>query len=524
MLHNSRIEAHKFYAESLKDKHPLDQKAILAALGRNDLFFLLVRILNRPDCDHDWLYDRCMEVQQKPNGYLDLWAREHYKSTIITFALTIQDILNDPEITIGLFSINRPNAKKFLGQIRHELMSNVTLKELYPEVLYENPTREAPKWSLDDGIIVKRKSNPKEATIEAHGLVDSMPTGRHFKIRLYDDVIDDKHVTNPEMIQKSLQSWELSLNLGSTQVSARYGIADIERYAGTRYHYNDPYNEIMKRGAAKQRIYPGTVDGKPNGKPVMWTKEIMAKKRRTMGSYIFGCQILQNPIADAAQGFKKEHLFFWETNNTRNLNTYIIVDPASSKKKGSDYTSMWVIGQGSDKNYYVIDGIRDRLDLVERAKQLFDFHATYNPVAVGYEQYGMQADIEHMQDKMNRENYRFAITPLGGKVAKEDRIRTLYPLFEAGRIYLPKKLNKVNYEGKVEDLIQIFINDEYMAFPVALHDDMLDCLARITDKDLSIRPPRNLKRNKSNTYMRGMGGRKQKKSVYRRGTGGRMVA
>lgn len=73
------------------------------------------------------------------------------------------------------------------------------------------------------------------------------------------------------MIAKATTAWELSLNLGSTQIADKYGEYDIERYIGTRYHSNDPYAEIMRRGAAKERIYPGTDNGKEDGNPVLWT-------------------------------------------------------------------------------------------------------------------------------------------------------------------------------------------------------------------------------------------------------------
>ena len=103
----------------------------------------------------------------------------------------------------------------------------------------------------------------------------------------------------------------------------------------------------------------------------------------------------------------------------------------------------------------------------------------------------MQADIPHRKDRMGRENYRFNIVELGGRVPKNDRIRRLIPLFEQRRMYLPNSCFKTNYEGKTEDLVDVFINSEFLAFPVALHDDMLDCMARILEEDLGVIYPIN---------------------------------
>ena len=474
----NRIQANSLYKDALSSK---DTEA-LRTLCKEDLFFLLRSACMRSDMDHDWIYARCREVEDAPDGYIDLWSRYHYKSTILTFGKTIQDILINPEVTFGIFSHTRPISKAFLQQIRRELEQNTFLKNLFDDVLYQEPQKQSPLWSLDSGIVVKRKGNPKEATIEAWGLVDGQPTSKHFSHLLFDDIVTLASVTTPEQIEKTTTAWSLSLNLGAENC--------VRRIAGTRYHALDTYQEIINRKAAIPRIHKATEDGTPTGKPVLLTGEQVSDKLRELGSYVFASQMLLDPTADKAMGFKKEWLMFYSViRNSSKWNFYIIVDPAGEKKKGSDYTVILVIGLAPDNNYYLVDGLRDRLNLTERTKKLFGFVRDWSPVNVGYEKYGLQSDIEHIKYVQEQEGYRFKITELGGSQPKNDRIRRLVPIFEQGRFYLPHNHTFISAEGKAVDLIRVFIDNEYTSFPVCSHDDMLDCMSRIVEEDLGARFP-----------------------------------
>src|SRR3990167_7108466 len=269
--YNGKIKA------AIRSATDAEKKAVLRHLSQFDLYFLIRHILNRPDIERQWLFDRCREVQKSPNGYMDLWAREHYKSTIITFGLSIQAILCNPDLTFGIFSHTRPIAKGFLRQIKRELEANEQLKEWFPDILWDNPQKQAPKWSEDDGIVVKRVGNPKESTVEAWGLVDGQPTSKHFKLCVYDDVVTRESVTTPDMIGKVTEAWELSRNLTSA--------GGASRYIGTRYHFNHTYKKLLARGAARPRVYPATVDGTATGTPVFLDTQRLADKRREMGPY-----------------------------------------------------------------------------------------------------------------------------------------------------------------------------------------------------------------------------------------------
>lgn len=448
-----------------------------------DLFYLLVFVLGRADINRDWLFDRCREVQAENNQTLDLWARYHYKSSIITFGLTIQEILNDPEGTFCIFSDVNKVARPFLAQIKQEFERNTRLIGLFPDILYANPAKESPRWSEEKGIVVKRQGNPKEATLEAYGLIDGMPTGRHFKTRIYDDLVTINTVTSAEMMKKVSDRLALSHALGIEE-------GGRVRYIGTRYHGLDAYQELIDKRRAWVRLHPATDDGTEDGKPVLMTPAALRDLRGDMGPFQFAAQMLQNPNADRAIAFQEAWLRFWPARANSNLNVYILVDPSSGKKgkgpAGNDYTAMWVVGLAADQHYYVLDHLRERLSLTQRAGALFDLVRTWGCLAVGYEEYALQADIEYLHTEMNRLLYRFTIVPLGGKLGKPDRIKRLMPKFEQGKILLPDSLIRVDRDRRAYAPIKRFIEDEYLRFPIASHDDSLDALARILDPDLGV--------------------------------------
>jgi len=278
--------------------------AAIRALCLVDRYYLLVRILGRVDMLHPWVYDRCREVEESPDGHLDLWGREHHKSGIITQGGAIQEVLKDQEIRIGIFSHTKGIARKFLSLIKRELESNVILKAAFEDILWSQPEKEAPGWSLDGGLIVKRKSNPKEATIEAHGLTDGQPTSAHFPLIIYDDVVTRESVNTPEQIKNTTEAWELSDNLST--------INGRKWHVGTRYSYADTYEEIMKRGAVVPRLRPATDDGTITGKPVyfpqaVWNAKLLAQGESTIACHGAGAPVLMadwsyKPIEDVRVG------------------------------------------------------------------------------------------------------------------------------------------------------------------------------------------------------------------------------
>lgn len=468
ILDLSYEEALSFYGGVLEREDVNEMRS----LCRNDRFFLLVFGMGRKDAAHPWVYDRCREVEKEPEGYLDLWSRGHYKSTIISLAGAVQEILKNPEITIGIFSNVLALSKKIVRQIQRALEAE-RLYRLFPDILHERPPMRG--WSAQDGLIVKRKGNPKEPTVQAAGIVDGQPIGAHYDLRIYDDIVTPESVSTPEQIQKTTAAWELSLAL-----SAKDGRA---WYAGTRYHPDDTYGGLIDQKKLKPRI---RICYDEAGQPVLMGENELKKLRVDMGERTFACQMLQNPIGLGMRTFRDEWIHTLEKMpDAGTLNRYILIDSANAKRKTSDYTVMTVVGLGRDQNYYILDAIRDRLNLAERTRTLFDLVERWTPKNVFWEQEGLASDVEHIIGEQQQFGWHFSITPIKQTVAKADRIGWLIPLFEAGRIWFPNRIMRQSALGETYDYTHDFLHYEYSTHPVCRHDDMLDCLANIGHQDCS---------------------------------------
>lgn len=480
------------------------------ALCLLDRFYLLVKGCKRHDMLHPWIYARCREVERAPSGYLDAWSREHFKSSIITFGGSIQRVLNDPEITICILSHSNVIAEPFLKQIKFQLENSEVLKTAFPDVLYVNPSKDAPQWS-NWGITVRRKGNPKECTIEATGL-DSQPIGKHYQLRIYDDAVVPESVSTPEQIHKSIANYSMSQSLGV--------VGGEEWMCGTIYSYADLYDWIMKRGALTPRIYPATHDGTRDGNPVLFPVEEWESRKVKNTDADLASQYLMNPLSGEQRMFDVADLQEYEV-RPDTLAVYVLCDPARSKKKDSDNTAILVIGCDYAMNKYLLDGMNHKMDLKERwdnFSMLYDKWKNapgVQMVKAGYESFGAQADLDYFQEQMRLpDRPRFDITELAwpreGEGSKTDRVQRLVPDTKTHKIFFPmntdenkltsnqrkmkgngyayriaKPIRRKDENGNMYDLSE-HLRMQFHYFPVG-KKDAIDAMARIYD--IEPKPP-----------------------------------
>ena len=484
---NYRLDYVKMAVAIAKGEY--DQLSVYRKVILNDLFFIVYFVMGIKTANDakSFVVNACKEVEDGPEtGTLDVWAREHYKSVIITIAETLQFHLKYPNKCTGIFAYVRPVAKAFLRSIKMLCETSDLLKACFPDVLWEKPESQAPKWSEDDGLIFKRESAArKESTIEAWGLIEGMPTSRHFDRRIYDDIETDDIAENPQQLNKCFSKFEMSENLGME--------GGVERIIGTFYSHSGPIVMIQEKKDINgqpmytTRIKPATVDGTPNGAPVLLSQ---ARLDKLKVSAHFNSQQLCDPTPSHDVKLDSSLLREIEPEDIPdNLFKFMTIDPAGDNENGivGDSWGIHIVGvepQTDDlgaSNVYILDSYVDTLGETEAVNLLGAMYLRNGLIQqVGYERLGnvTPAWLYHFVNLLHKrgillskEAKNLVVLKHGGRNKKKRITDALQLPLINGKIHVSRAIPKAH---------RLILAEEMDKHPI-WQDDGIDSLSYIYD-------------------------------------------
>ena len=422
--------------------------------------------------------DKVKIKQPNYNQVLIELPRSTFKSSLFTIAFCIWLIIRNREIKIGLGSWKHDIAKGFLSEVKSHLEENDRLKKLYPEIFYDDPRKESPKWT-DEMIKVIRLGKYKENTIETFG-IDKQPTSRHYDIILLDDVVNESNVTSNEIIQKVKDKFALLTSLLVEPNNPMYVI-------GTRYHYNDLYSVLEDNEDWITYKRPAIIDGVALF-PERLDLDTLDKVKNKQGTYIYSCQYLLTPMSSQNKSLNPSLLKTITLDNMSDvLHYYGGMDIAFSDTRKGDRTAIIVVAYDPvETNIYVVDGTVFRGDTTMILDKIIEFGRKYAFKKFYIETIGMLGKIleKPIENKVRNAkipiNYELIkgyskIYAGGGKHEKPRIPIILSPHLEGGRIYsLPKVI--VHDENKRRVNLIAEMKQEMAEYPFGKHDDIIDAL------------------------------------------------
>jgi hypothetical protein len=342
---------------------------------------------------HRWLASKI----GSPHDELILVARKHLKSMFMKL-FCLQQILIDPYVRIGLFSVSPTLVKAQLAEIK-KWACNPWLIKLFPDVIIE-PGKDYKNWQKSTSNFLTIYRGP-EKSVQGEQIT-ALGSGAHVAglsvdIAIVDDIEDDKTTNTPEMMQKTRNWW------GYIQSVLMAG--GLTKVAGTFYHYNDIYNEmIRKQQFPKNHIHrmPGIIDGKivyP-----FFTKERYAKLRKIQSPYIFSCQILLNPIPKEDMPFPPPQPIFDELpQDSSGYQFYFGIDPAAKAKSTSDDNGFVIVARNKINQIFVVEAIAFRKTHEELVDLLIEKAMQYVPYKIALELGNFEQGLNYIiEDKKSQ--------------------------------------------------------------------------------------------------------------------------
>lgn len=201
--------------------------------------------------------------------------------------------------------------------------------------------------------------------------------------------------------------------------------------------------------------------------PERLTHEFLQGAKRTMGTYLFANQYLNEVFPAEAQKFKRDWIKYY-IQVPDAVYHFAFIDPAIGTSDENDYTGIVVIAVDCESRWFIKIARRERLTPSQIVNLVFEIQSKFSCMAIGIESVAYQKALIYMvSEEMHRRNI---IVPLkdinsGPDKSKEQRILGLVPRFEWGHILINQGMSD--------------FEKELLQFPRGAHDDIIDSLSQL---------------------------------------------
>lgn len=436
---------------------------------KNSLHFLCTKMLGFQDWDkvHD---DIEKFLNRKSRKKMILIPRGHLKTSVVTKAFSIQQVLRNPNVRILIANQVWDKAREMLYEIKQMFSDKSDLPKIFGQFVSD-------RWREDDIVVRQRTRALAAPTIGTSG-VEAELTSSHYDVVILDDLQGLQNYQTPEQREKVKRYYRSMMDLLEPG-----GLLIV---IGTRWHLDDVYQYIIDEESDYfditvrkviengQIIFPRKFNKKFDPQTKSWVETqvptmdfINYLKKRP--SEEFASQYMNEPIDSENQIFKKEYFKYYDRRPER-LFVSMTIDPAISEKQSADYFAINVAGMDENYKIYVLDTLKGHWKVAESIDNIFTMFQKWKPSVVGLETIAYQKALKSwLEEKMRERGVYFPITELRRNTneSKEFRIKALEPFYRDGLVFHAPWMQS--------------LEQELLQFPKGKHDDEIDAFASQLD-------------------------------------------
>lgn len=204
--------------------------------------------------------------------------------------------------------------------------------------------------------------------------------------------------------------------------------------------------------------------------PEKWPLEELQLARASMEPRYWNAQYMQNPTSDAVAVIKRESWREWPTTRPPSCDFIIQTwDTAFEAKTTSDFSACttWGIFTNEDENnesqVILLDAFKDRMEFPDLKAYVKKHYDEWEPDILMVEKKASGAPLIYELRTMGIPVSEY--TPHRGTGDKTTRLNAISDIFSSGKVWAPPT-------RWAKDVIE-----EVASFPVAAHDDYVDCVS-----------------------------------------------